>query len=209
MKERKILAGLLVIIIALSFLPSFVGPQDVYASSTTLTPSKDTYISGSPSESTNRGTATDLLVGTWSYGTYIHYQERERALVEFEEPWGSTIPDDSTITSAWLQLYYCSYDKSSVLMPDPTGEAILAQRLLRVELDPWLETHANWNRYISGSNWNTAGAAGSGTDYSPTDQASAAVPASYGWVNWDVTDQVEAAQTADVDIAFRITAPSL
>ena len=31
--KQKILAGLLVITIVLSFLPSFVGPQDVYASS--------------------------------------------------------------------------------------------------------------------------------------------------------------------------------
>ena len=207
--KQKILAGLLVIMIALSFLPSFVGPQDVYASSTTLTPSKDTYISGSPSESTNHGTATDLLVGTWSYGFIIHYQERERSLVEFEAPWGSTIPDDSTITHVYLALYYYSYDKASSAMPDPTGESIIVQRLLRTGLDPWLETHANWNRYIYGDNWAVAGAAGSGTDYSSTGQASTAVPASYGWVYWDVTGQVEAAQTADVDIAFRIVAPGL
>jgi len=207
--KQKILAGLLVIMIALSFLPSFVGPQDVYASSTTLTPSKDTYISGSPSESTNHGTATDLLVGTWTYGFFTHYQERERSLVEFEAPWGSTIPDDSTITHVYLALYYYSYDKASSAMPDPTGESIIVQRLLRTGPDPWLETHANWNRYIYGDNWAVAGAAGSGTDYSSTGQASTAVPASYGWVHWDVTDQVEAAQTADVDIAFRIAAPGL
>ena len=89
------------------------------------------------------------------------------------------------------------------------GGILYAQRLLRVGIDPWMEIYANWNRYIPGSNWNTAGAAGSGTDYTSTGQATATVPSSYGWVNWDVTDQVKAAQTADVDIAFRITAPGL
>jgi hypothetical protein len=204
--KQKVLATLIILVVVASFLPVFTEPQDVYAASANLNPSKDTYISGSPSEGVNHGTTTDLKVGAWTYGLY---QERERTIIEFSEPWGSIIPDDSVITQVHLQLYYYSYDKASSLMPDPTGEAIFVQRLLRTGIDPWLEAHANWNRYIYGSNWDTAGAAGSGTDYTTAGQAISPVPASYGWIWWDVTDQVEAAQTADIDIAFRITAPTL
>ena len=180
--KQKILAGLLVIIIALSFLPSFVAPWDVYAGSTTLTPSKDTKISAE-SPDTNFGTQVNIAVGKLNY--LILPDITFRSLVEFSDP---GLPEDSTITSAYLQLYY--FDSAG---DSPVGGTLYAQRLLRVGIDPWLETHANWNRYISGSNWNTAGAAGSGTDYSSTGQATATVPASYDWVYWDVTDQVKTA----------------
>jgi len=198
MKEQKILAGLLVIMIVLSFLPSFVGPQDVYASSTTLTPSKDTKI-GAESPDTNFGSQVNIAAGKLYYP--ILPDITFRSLVEFSDP---GFPEGTTITHAYLQLYY--FDSAGA---SPVGGILYAQRLLRVGIDPWLETHANWNRYISGSNWNTPGAAGSGTDYSSAGQATTIVPASYGWVNWDVTDQVEAAQTASVDMAFRITASGL
>jgi hypothetical protein len=188
--KQKILAGLLVIMITLSFLPCFVAPQDVYASFTTLTPSKDTYIrSGAILSDTNYGSKDNLIVG----GSGTIYS-KHRALTSFCLFAGSPIPLNSTIVSAYLQLYYYGGG-------DVAGRTLLVNRIVR---PTWPELAATWNSYAYGLPWSTPGAGHAGLDYSPVNSASAVVPASYGWINWDVTAIVQWAWANTQDAHFRV-----
>ena len=92
----------------------------------------------------------------------------------------SALPNGATITSSKLYLYY-SYGFGTV-----SGRTYWAYRLTRTD---WSESQSTWNIFKTGSNWTNAGG-----DYSTTNGASITMPGSYGWVNWDVTAQVQYAQ---------------
>ena len=200
--KHRILAILVILGVVASFLPTFTAHEDVYAASSTLTVSKDTYIRSGSAADVNYGLADHINIGVHSFAIGCG-GEYERGLVEFGRPWGSLVPSGSTILSAYLELYYYASGGD-----EPAGQAILAQRLLRTGSDPWVETVADWNSYIIGNDWDSPGASGSGTDYTAADQASAFVPHSYGWMAWNVLGQVQTAQANDIDIAFRLYMPN-
>ena len=119
------------------------------------------------------------------------------SIIEFPLVWGTDIPAGVVITSATMSLYY--WDKAA---NDPVGRTIDCQRLLRTD---WVEAQATWNIYKTGSNWDTAGALNSTTDYSTTHKASQTVPSGYGWMTWTVTDLVKDFQTAGTSLHFRLS----
>jgi hypothetical protein len=157
------------------------------ASPLTIQPSsKDSRITSSAA-TTNYGSEAYII--TRPDSVIIH------ALAEFAITWGTDIPDGVTITSATLKLYYYNYGAGS----DPVGRTIYADRLLRLN---WVEGEVTYNIYKTGSDWTTAGCNGDGTDFTSTGRASATVPASYGWMEWNVLTQVQWAQTNSAQIAF-------
>jgi hypothetical protein len=140
---------------------------------------------------------------TTNYGTLAYVQTYtnvgavpQRPLIEFVPNWGTDPPAGATISNATLYLYY--YD---VGLLDPVGRTINCYRLLRTD---WHETQSTWNIYKTSNNWTTAGAGSDGNDYTTTNMASAVIPASYGWMSWDVTEQVKTAQTGSINVEFEL-----
>ena len=79
----------------------------------------------------------------------------------------SSIPSGTTIISASLYMYYWSFQDSN-----PAGRPIT---LYRVTSD-WDETSVTWNTQPS---------------YASQPTTSSKVPSSYGWMTWNVTDDVQ------------------
>jgi len=179
----------LVIVLTMALLP----PSQVYAASTVINPNKDNILD-SDAPDTNHGSSDSIGVGWYGYGPggeSIYY-----SLIEFLIAWGTTLPSDATITSATLSLYVYNVDT------DSAGKTVYAQRLLRTD---WTELGSTWNSYKAGFAWTTPGAGSVLTDYTTTDQASATVPFSDGvWLDWDITTQVQWAQTNSKNVALRL-----
>jgi len=95
----------------------------------------------------------------------------------------SSIPGGATITSAKLKLYYYSYDGTN-----PSGRTIECHHCTD---DSWTETGITW-----GNAPNTQ-CAGSATD-------SETVPASYGWMEWVVTSDVQSDFSGDKKSSWRL-----
>lgn len=111
-----------------------------------------------------------------------------RSILEFGI---SSLPAGATLTSASLQLYYYSWQAR-----DPVNLTIWAYKLIRTN---WVEAEAAWNIYKTGSNWTTAG--GDYVTSSPVG-GSCAVPASYGWMSFDVLAIVQDAYSAGIAAEF-------
>jgi hypothetical protein len=114
----------------------------------------------------------------------------QRSPLEFPVVWGTDIPAGATVDTAVLYLYYYSYSGN------PVGRTYWAYRLTRTD---WVEAEATWNIYKTGSSWSAGGG-----DYTVTNGASTVMPADYGWVSWNVLDQVKYAQTNSVNVEFLI-----
>jgi hypothetical protein len=183
----KIALFLLCFVTALA-LP-LVAPQPVMATTAQVYSSKDTYLNKEYT-TTNYGTGSAIYAGV-PIGTYTR-----RSVVEFPVTWGTTVPTGATITSATLYMRYNGKGGS-----DPVGRTIRAQRMVRTD---WSETTSTWANYKTGSNWTTEGCGSSSTDYTTTGQASATVPAAYGWMTWTITTQVQYAQTNNRNVIVRI-----
>jgi O-glycosyl hydrolase len=78
-----------------------------------------------------------------------------------------SIPAGATVTSAKLRLYYFHYNDA-----DPAGSALNIHRITQ----NWNEGTATWNNR---------------PEYNPVSISSATVSASYGWIEWDLTDEVQ------------------
>lgn len=79
----------------------------------------------------------------------------------------SSIPIAATVESARLHFYYYLYSDS-----DPTGNPIKAHRITSA----WSESTTSWNTRPV---------------YDPTETDTVSMPASYGWMQWDVTGDVQ------------------
>jgi PKD repeat protein len=114
---------------------------------------------------------------------------------------GGPVPNNATVTSATLSFYKWAGAAST----------FKASRLLK----NWNESQANWNVAAIGTNWTTAGARGSGTDYlaAPDGQSSIGDaslcatgtpgPASC-WLAIDVTTGVQAFRNGTANYGWKI-----
>ncbi len=127
--------------------------------------------------------------GNWQ-DEFFWLDDREivigRLILEFDI---SDIPSGATFTQGDLLLYYYGYGGS-----DPSGKTTWAYKLSRTD---WVESESTWNIYKTGSNWTTAG--GDYVTSSPSG-GSANMPASYGWVTWDIQSIVEDAYDNSNDV---------
>lgn len=155
------------------------------ASPQTIQPSTtDAYLSAS-APTNNFGTDSALRVG------YVTASNK-RSLLSFN--FSAAVPAGAVITSAILSLYAGSYW---------AGRNIGCYRLLRTD---WVESQATWGIYKTGSNWGTAGALNTSTDYDTTDGATSASLSAAGWQNWTVTAQIQTARDSVGGIAHFVLA---
>jgi len=90
----------------------------------------------------------------------------------------SSIPSGATINTAKLRLYYYDY---SDLYDDPAGKQVDVHR---VTGGSWSEDTITWNNAPA---------------YDSTATSSTNMPSSFGWVEWDVTDDVQDMVNGTVD----------
>jgi parallel beta-helix repeat protein len=125
-------------------------------------PTDDTIIDKAHPE-----TKLGALVDMWTRNTYgsggTNTWECD-SLIKFDI---SSIPSDATIVSAELKIYYYFWMDSN-----PAGRPL---NLYRITSD-WNEETLTWNNQPSIASHPTT---------------NAIVPSSYGWMNWDVTDDVQ------------------
>jgi hypothetical protein len=122
----------------------------------------------------------------WNNGTetYISVKARAtqnmRSLIEADI---SSIPTGANINNATLSLYYYA------MTADPVGRNYSVYVVW--DNRTWTENESTWNNYTTGLPWTA-----SGGDYNPSPIASLTVPANFGWMNWTVTQHVQAAKDA-------------
>jgi hypothetical protein len=178
-----------IILVLLTLAALFIMPTHALAATTTIYADKDTELE---QDDPTKNLGSSVTVGIGYYGV----NEAYRSIVEFPIDWGITIPANATITSAVLSLYVYNTD-----VTEP-GKTVYAQRLLRQD---WVELQATWNIYKTGFSWTTGGAGSAASDYTATDQASATAPTVRNvWVDWDITAQVQWAQTNDKNVEIRL-----
>ena len=91
---------------------------------------------------------------------------------------GGPVPDNAQISSAVLSIYkYSAYN--------------MVYGLHRLLVD-WSEGAATWNDTGAGGPWSSAGANAAGADYAITADATATTDFSPGWVDFDLTNGVQA-----------------
>ncbi len=142
-----------------------------------------------------------------NYGgsTFLRVQSKDdhHSVLRFDL--SSVVPNGSTVSSATLYLYYYAMSAGK----DPVGRTYYADRLTQTD---WVEGTAAgatqsgsvcWNyRQYDTLAWTTVG----GT-YTSTDEASSTVPASFGWMSWTVTNQVQTAVTDGLAAHFVLRDP--
>ncbi len=156
-----------------AWLAAIVRSSEGSASLTVQPAAADTYIRDGASSGNNHGTQTSI----WLKNANADYQTRGILAFDF-----STLDDSAVIESAYLDLYYFDND----IGIDPVGETVEVNRLTRTD---WVEEEVTWNDYKNATPWTSAGG-----DFTVTDQATAIMPAAFGWVRWTVTDLVKYAQ---------------
>ena len=101
----------------------------------------------------------------------------------------SALPNGATITAATLDLnYFATYGN------DAKTRTYWIYELTQTA---WVEAQATWNSYTEGSAWAAAGG-----DYNiETNKSSLAVPASFGWMSWNVLALIQHCQSVHSKIA--------
>jgi len=127
---------------------------------------------------TNNSTLTALLLYNANNATL-------RPIMSFDV--SGFVGEVTDINSAKLYLYYYS-----TYVNDPVGKGVTAYKIRR---NDWVESESTWNIYKTGSSWGTAGASNTTNDIDTTLSGSVNMPASYGWVEIDITDIVKDAIT--------------
>jgi hypothetical protein len=130
---------------------------------------------------------------TTNYGTQTYMELYNAAatlrygLCSFD--FHTVVPAGATITVATLSLYL--YATGGV-------RTIGVYRLLRAD---WNETQSTWNIFKTNNNWTTAGALSDGNDFTSTDAATSASPATNHWQTWDVKKQIQTARDSVSGVA--------
>jgi len=127
---------------------------------------------------TNYGTNAEIAV--LDYNTLMSH-----SLLRFDF---STLPVGAIITAAELDLYYYMLEAG-----DPVGRTYWAHELTQ---PAWTELGTTWNKYDGTNAWAIAGG-----DYITTNGASVVMPASFGWVSWNVLNLVKHFQSVHSSIA--------
>lgn len=140
----------------------------------------DQYIQ-SNATGNNNSTAENIVLYTSAGGETIF-----RGLIKFDA--SAYTAAASTVSDAKLSLYYSSFPTGS----DPVGKLIKAYKIRRAD---WNPSEATWDDYKTGSGWATAGAGNTTSDIDTTLVGTGTVPASAGWIEFDVTDIVKDAIT--------------
>lgn len=146
--------------------------------------SKDNYLFGHPTYvNRNYGASVNIPVSNYS-------QAIARSILSFDI---SALPASPIIASATLKLYYAYYQEI-----DPVGLTVWAYKLTR---PTWVELEASWNSYSTGNAWTTPGG-----DYVTSNPAgdSIVIPASVGWVEWDIEAIVQDAIDNSLDVHLLI-----
>ena len=125
----------------------------------------------------NYGNLTYIAVGP-----YVS-NNTTRTIIKFDF---SSLPADAIISAAELDLYY--YAKGA----NPVGRTYWAYELTQTG---WVELQSTWDIYKTGNNWAAAGG-----DYVTGNGASLAVPASYGWMSWNVLALVQHFQSVHAQV---------
>ena len=153
-------------------------------STLTIQPSTaDTYLRQSAVYN-NFGGEVSLQVAS-CYDSYEQIFDNSRIISEFDFHVG--LPAGAVISAATLSLSYYSKER------DPVGRTYWVYELTQTG---WVELEASWGTYKTGIGW----AAGGG-DYITDRGASQTVPASYGWMSWDVLDLVQHFQSSHANVA--------
>jgi len=130
----------------------------------------------------NFGANSQLLSQTSQYPILVRF-----ALFARE---GGPVPDGATVESAQLAVYKTSqYDGIYQAVP------------LLVD---WSEAAATWSQRLTGAGWAVAGAAGVGTDLADTADAQASIGWSTGWLEFDVTDAVQAMSSGRANYGWKL-----
>lgn len=149
-------------------------PISALAETLTIQPNADTFFTENMSPP-DVGSYPDLRVATGTDG------DDRRSVLRFDF---SALPEGATITDATLNLYYqSSYG-------DPVGRTHWVYEITQTA---WTETGATWNEYSSGNSWATAGG-----DYTITDGSSTIIPASFGWVSWNILALAQNFQISEI-----------
>lgn len=133
----------------------------------TLNPFQDSYIN-EEAKTTNYGNATTLLEG--KLNTYFM-----KALIQFNL---SSLAG-RTIDSATLRLYATAVNQDDI---------VDIYRLRR----SWVEGEVTWNKSDISTNWGTAGAGNTATDYYSTSTFARYIDTVGQWYSWTVTSDVQA-----------------
>lgn len=138
----------------------------------TLQASEDTYLN-EEAKTTNYGSEATLL----SEAYVADPTTRKRPLLRFDF---SSLPSGVTskpnFTAEYLQIYV-----SSITAADFTYGTGAGYMMFNGILKNWVEAKATWNLYKTGSAWSTAGALGSGTDYTNDTSAQGITSLAEGW----------------------------
>lgn len=162
-------------IFLISLVTIFSFPYFSYASFVSSTPSMDNWIvESAPNE--NDGTNQYLEINQNGGAS-----ARARIITKLDI---SSIPASSTISSAYLKLYYNTYGGT-----DPNGQYYETFKLNRSD---WNETQSDWGHYKTGSSWSTSG----GDFNTSIAGVSSTVPASFGFQTFDITNIVQNAINA-------------
>ncbi|MDQ5985858.1 MAG: hypothetical protein CSYNP_01575 [Syntrophus sp. SKADARSKE-3] len=145
--------------------------------------SKDNHIA-SNTTTKNFGAATNIYLMSYTTPLYRY------GLISID------ITGLTKVSQAILRLY-CGYVN---LM---TGKSVNIQRFLYQDCEEGTGDNSgsdsmvsNYNQYKTGTNWNTAGCNGSGTDYTTTHQKSLTITGASAWHSIDIADLLNDAITA-------------
>jgi len=175
---RKLLTTILALLIFFLVL--------CYAPISSVQANPDTYTFQPP-------TADNFLdqTGDYNYGgatfvqVYPYTGQHRRPVLKFDM--SSQIPSGATIISATLSLYYYQAGGS------PTGRTYWTYRITQTD---WVEGTGTGDPQTGSSDWacrqhNTLLWTTAGGTYTTTNGSSTTVPSSFGWMNWNVKDQVQ------------------
>ena len=156
----------------------------------TLSMNKDTLINEAAT-TTNYGSSTFFAVNN-----RLLTAQRVYSLIEVSL---SSLPAGSTVSTATFSAYYYTYDGTSL---NPNGKACVLNPLRRAD---WVEAQATWDIYKTGSNWGTAGALNTTTDYDDSISSSVNFPLYVGaWMEWDVKNLITSAQSNGTNFNVRM-----
>ncbi|MES2353863.1 MAG: DNRLRE domain-containing protein [Pseudomonadota bacterium] len=167
--------------VSITVLPGATGTVILQDGVGSYSLTRDTYLS-IYAKTTPLGGTTSLM------DQYSNYSNLLRFGIFVSE--GGPVPNGAIIQSATLGLYkYSYYDMSYSLNRMLVG---------------WSESNATWQQRDVGLSWSTAGALGSGTDFTATPDATAAAGWNPGWVTFDLTTAVQQMSSGQPNLGWRL-----